>query len=147
MKEPLALLFHLYRSVARLSRRKSWKDLHAYPNQTYRLWSFVKLYLAIVWMGWTRNLFYEKLKLDGRGVRRALRLPSDLPSYSQLKKRMRRPAFLEALVGVLSESASGVLEALGPQEVHITMMDLTEVLSSKQDRHAAWGTSNGRTWF
>ena len=143
----LDLLFQLYRITRSLSRRKGWKDLDSYPNQDYTIWAIVRLYLAVVWMGWTRNLFYEKLKLDGRTLRRHLRLPSALPSYSQLKKRMRRRAFVEALVAVLSESASRVLRALGSQEVRVVMMDLTEVLSTKHDRHARLGTSDGRNWY
>lgn len=141
------LLFQTYTLIRSLSRRKLWRDLDRYPNQRYSIWLCVKLYLAIAFMGWTRNLFYEKLKTSGRDLRRLLKLPNDLPSYSQLKKRMKRPAFVEALTGVLSLSATHVLHALGREEVRVTLMDLTDIPSSRKDSHARLGTSDGKTWF
>lgn len=144
--ERLDLLYQLYIAIDRMSRRKVWKDLDFYPNQAFSIWRCLKLYLAFTWMGWTRHLFYIKLKKDGRKLRRLLKLPSALPSESQLGKRIARPVFERALLGLLSESAGRVLKALGEDEVRITMIDLTAVASSKKDEKAKLGT-DGKHWF
>jgi hypothetical protein len=142
----LDLLFDSYQIVHRVSRRSAYRNLDRQPNQSYSIWLILKIHLAIHWQGWTRNLFYEKLRLDGRTLRRELRLPNRLPSYSQLKKRMRRPAFEQALRAVLRLSGQEVLRRMGSEETDSALMDLTNVPSTRTDRRAAWGT-DGKAWF
>lgn len=144
--ERLGLLFQLYDVIHKLSRRNAWKDLDTYPNQDYSIWTCLKIFLAYSWMGWTRHLFYSKLKSQGRNTRRLLRLPSGLPSESQLGKRIGREAFEWALLGLLRENARDLLRALGEEEVRVTMLDLTAIPSSRRDRKAKLGT-DGKHWF
>jgi hypothetical protein len=142
----LDLLFDSYRLVDRVSRRRANRTLDRKPNQRYSIWLLVKIHLAIGWQGWTRNLFYEKLRTEGGALRRELKLPNRLPSYSQLKKRMKRRAFEQALAAVLSESGREVLRRLGPPEVETALMDLTNVPGSPADHQSRRGT-DGKTWF
>lgn len=142
----LELLFETYQVVDRGSRRKAYRGLDRRANQKYSIWLVVKVHVAIVGQGWTRNVFYEKLQVEGAEVRRQLRLPCRLPSYSQLKKRMKRPAFEKALTAVLRESSVGVIRKLGAADLETTLMDLTNVPSSAADHQAGRGT-DGKTWF
>ncbi len=142
----LGLLFRAYQLIDRLSRRREWREGDRDPNQRYSIWRILKQHLALSWMGWTSNLFYEKLRLNPRQVRGMLKLPNSIPSRSQFYKRVRSAAFLKALLGVFNQSAVEVLKKMGSQEVRITMMDLTSVPSTGRDRHATRGT-DGKDWF
>ena len=106
----------------------------------------VKVYLACTWMGWTRNLLYEKLRMDGGKLLRLLQLPNRVPSYSQLNKRIRSRQFERALMGILRGGAGRILRRMGREELRTTMMDLTNIPTTGREQDAPRGT-DGKVWF
>ena len=142
----LDLLQETYQLIDRVSRRQASEPLSRTSRQTYSIWMIVKVYLACTWMGWTRNLLYEKLSLDGGKLLRLLQLPNRVPSYSQLNKRIRSQEFERALMGILRGGAGQVLRRLGREELRTTMMDLTNIPTTGREQDAPRGT-DGKVWF
>lgn len=142
----LDLLFKTYALLARVSRHRGLHWTKKNVGQTYSLALIAKLFLAISWSGWSIHIFFQKLALEGPALRRRLRLPKKLPSYSQFQKRLKDPSLTKFLQTLLQHSARDTLKRLGPDETRVLMMDLTNVPSTRTDSKAHRGF-DGTDWF
>lgn len=112
----------------------------------YPVWHVLKVLLWCTVRDVAPWVLYARLEEDSQ-FRRKNRLPTQLISLSQFKKRLKTPLVRRALLHFLQWSGVRALRALGQQEVRIVAMDLTRLEGSRRDRKAAWGwDSRGGFW-
>lgn len=108
----------------------------------YQVWHVLKVFLCCLVHGMSVPTFYARRRRH-RGFLSKLGLPNRTISCSQLYKRLGRSTVFRALMELLRQSARRALEQLGPQEVRIVPMDLTNIESdSQRDPFGAWGFSS-----
>lgn len=129
--------------VATLHRR----DPRFREGYRYRVWHVVRIFLFLLWRGYSSNLFYRRVSED-RGFRRRWGLSTRLISHAQFKKRRRTPTFLRALLDLLRHSGARALRVAGLCESRVVVMDLTRLPSDgRRDPYGAWGFDSKGLFF
>lgn len=144
--EPSGLWFMVSTQLASLGQLLR-DDPRFREGYRYSVWHIVRIYLFLLWKGYSSNVFYQKLS-ESVGFRRHWGLPTRLISHSQFKKRRGTIPFVRALLELLCHSGARALRLAGLWESKVVIMDLTRLPSDvRRDPYGAWGFDSKGFFF